>query len=331
MDVTTRDRVRYWLRVAIRMTLALAFLSYAVAKLVGTQFISDGPTLERPVGELSGFEFTWAYFGYSKLFAWFVAGGQLGAAALLLFDRTARLGAAVLLPITANIVIVNFAFNISADTKVASVVYLALNLALVADDWRAWKRVLWDEPANDPARPRALSHPAVPVVKLALFAAAGTAIWWGLEAAQQAVAPRTPLAGDWEVVSVALGGRPVAPDPAKPQWRRVYFEGEAFAIATDRGLISGRHAATPDGAVEIGYSPEPPPPLTAAEFAAAVSNLPNLTADEIGRQMEEDRNRAFPLTIRGTYRREGTTLGSSGRQNGEPVELVLRPLVRPKF
>ncbi len=135
------------------MLLSVFFLSYATAKLAGTQFIDSGPTLERPVGELSGMELTWTYFGYSKLFSWFVAGGQLTAAFLFLFDRTTRLAADILLPILANIVVVNFAFNLSAGTKIISLVLLALNLILILGDYTAWKRVLWDEPTSNPARP----------------------------------------------------------------------------------------------------------------------------------------------------------------------------------
>lgn len=207
------NRLHYWARVIVRLFLAFIFLSYSVAKLVGTQFIDSGPTLERAVGDLSGFELTWVYFGNSKLFGWFVAGGQLTAALLLLFDRTTRLGSAILFPIAINIVVVNFAFNISSDTKVVSVVYLAMNLFLIAGDWRAWKRLLWDETADNPYRPRFVRAKIYQVPKTLSFIAVGGAVAVLLHGIQQSITPTTPLTGDWQFEAIVVDGKPETVDP----------------------------------------------------------------------------------------------------------------------
>jgi uncharacterized membrane protein YphA (DoxX/SURF4 family) len=321
MSSETMGRSHYWVRVIVRLFLAFIFLSYSVAKLVGTQFIDSGPTLEKPVGDLSGFELTWVYFGYSKLFGWFVAGGQLTAAFFLLFDRTARLGAAILLPIAVNIVVVNFAFNISDDTKVVSVVYLAMNLFLIAGDWRAWKRVLWDETADNPSRPRFVRWSALPVLKTLAFVVAGVAMWVLLDGLQQSITSTTPLTGDWQFQAIIVDGKPEPADPSKPQWRRLFFEGEYVFIATDRGLIAGQFKLTEGDQIEIGYDPAVLAPISPEERVEAHASG----------VMEAERNKPWPVTIQGKYQRDGTKLYIVGTRAGKAIELKLRTLVRPKF
>jgi uncharacterized membrane protein YphA (DoxX/SURF4 family) len=332
MSAGTRAKVHYWVRVPVRLFLAFIFLSYAVAKLVGTQFIDGGPTLDKPVGELSGFEFTWAYFGYSKLFSWFVAGGQLTAAVLLLFDRTARLGAAVLLPITVNIVVVNFGFNISSGTKVVSVVYLLLNLFLVAGDWRAWKKVLWDDPATNTARPRWVRWPGWGVLKLVAFVGLGTVVWYGLDTLQKQFIPVTPLSGDWRVEGYTEDGQAANADPTRPHWRHVFFSGEGLTVGTDRGMLNGRYKLPGGDAIELGYDPVIPPPPDPEKVKAMREQVETATTiEEVEAMLQRERERVWPETITGTYRRDGAKLVISGTRGGKAVELVLRPLVRPKF
>lgn len=332
MPVGIWAKVHYWVRVPVRLFLAFIFLSYAVAKLVGTQFIDSGPTLDKPVGELSGFEFTWAYFGYSKLFSWFVAGGQLTAAVLLLFDRTARLGAAVLFPIAVNIVVVNFAFNISQGTKVVSVIYLLLNLFLVAGDWRAWKKVLWDDPATNPARPRWVRWPIWGVLKVLVFVALGAGIWYGLDTLQKQFIPVTPLTGDWVVEGYTEDGQPANTDPARPQWRHVFFSGEGVTVGTDRGMLNGRYNLPDGDRIEIGYDPVIPPPVDPEKLKAMREQVETATTiEEVEALLQRERERVWPETLAGTYRRDGAKLVITGTRGGKAVQLTLRPLVRPKF
>jgi uncharacterized membrane protein YphA (DoxX/SURF4 family) len=328
----TLGRFHYWVRAIVRLFLAFIFLAYSVAKLIGTQFIDSGPTLEKPVGDLSGFELTWVYFGYSKLFGWFVAGGQLTAAFFLLFDRTARLGAAILLPIAVNIVVVNFAFNISDGTKVVSVIYLAMNLFLIAGDCRAWKRVLWDETADNPNRPRWVRWKALPVLKALAFLAVGLAAGVLLHGLQESNTPTTPLTGDWQFESIIVDGKPEPADPSKPQWRRLFFDGEWVIVATDRGMIHGRFKLTGDDRIEVGYDPMVQAPITPEERAEAHASAAKADSmDDHNKLMDAERNKAWPAAIQGKYRRDGTKLYISGVRAGNTIEWRLRTLIRPKF
>ena len=74
----------------------------------------------------------WACLGDSYEYEFFIGCGQIIAAMLLLYRRTATLGAILLVTILANIVFVNFSFNVCV--KFFSCTYLLMALYLLADD-----------------------------------------------------------------------------------------------------------------------------------------------------------------------------------------------------
>jgi hypothetical protein len=136
------------------------------------------------------------------------------------------------------------------------------------------------------------------------------------------------LSGDWVIERYTVGGRPVPPDPAQPQWRRFCVDGDFVAIVTDRGMLHGRIKLPGDDRIEVGYDPEVPAPPTAAEIAQARDTA--VTIEEAERMLEARRNREWPLSLIGTYRQEGAKVIVSGTRTGQAVELVLVPLVRLK-
>lgn len=324
-----RSRSAFWSRAIARAILVVAFTAYAAAKFAGVQFVTAGGLLDRPVADLSGIDLTWVYFGRSPLYANFVAVGQLVAAALLAFDRTARLGAAVLLPITANIVAVNFGFRIGTDTAIASSVLLALNLYLLAGDLPAWKRVFWDETAADPTRPAGHPRHAAAVAKgvsvLALLAGA-----YALFVTQGAPDGGTPpVSGEWRVESASVNGLPTADPALGAGWRWVCFEPDGrVSVRTNRWTFLGRYdaAASGDGFV-IRYDPEPIPPVYPGE-ALPDRLSPAEQRRMLGPQLADFR---WPVELTGTFRKDGGRLIVTAGRGAEKVEWVLAPYMRPKF
>ncbi|WP_414852190.1 hypothetical protein [Brevibacillus sp. IT-7CA2] len=57
----------------------------------------------------------WHFFGYSRFYEIFIGIAELACALLLLFPRTRTIAAICLFPISLNITIVNFEFDISAQ------------------------------------------------------------------------------------------------------------------------------------------------------------------------------------------------------------------------
>jgi hypothetical protein len=326
---TSQQRVIYWSRIFARAILVVTFSAYSAAKFAGAQFVTSGGMLDKPVADLSGIELTWVYFGHSPLYANFVALGQLAAAALLVFNRTARLGAAVLLPITANIVAVNFGFRVGVDTEIASSILLALNLYVLAWELPAWKRFLWDETADDPMRPAFLGHRAVGVVKGAVFVSALVALCWLFSSLQKQADRPSPLSGEWLVKSTTLNGRPTTDAALGAGWRWVCFDPDGrLSVRANRLTFLGRYTAdAPGGGVTLRYDPEPLPPTYPGQPQSDRIS-PEDQRRLIGEQLADFR---WPIELSGTYRRNTDSLVVTIRRGDEHIEWVLATYRRPKF
>ena len=116
-------RLHAWLRGILRYWLAMEIATYGWAKIFKTQFAVSYLRNDTPVGQLSGFELTWNYFGYSYALAVIIALLQIGGAILLLFRRTTLLGVAVLLPVMVNIVLINLFYHIAAGAFLNSILF----------------------------------------------------------------------------------------------------------------------------------------------------------------------------------------------------------------
>src|SRR5687768_2009428 len=62
------ERLAYWSRTVIRYCLAYIFLTYGFAKVFGNQFYSWSSTLDTPLGDISGIQLAWRFFGYSYFY-----------------------------------------------------------------------------------------------------------------------------------------------------------------------------------------------------------------------------------------------------------------------
>lgn len=91
----------------LRYSCAFLLYMYGTSKLAHLQFHLGPAVLQRPVGSLTGYELTWFYYGYSRAYACILGSTQVFGATLLLFRRTTLLGAALMLPVMANILLIN--------------------------------------------------------------------------------------------------------------------------------------------------------------------------------------------------------------------------------
>jgi hypothetical protein len=246
MPSTFRFRANSWGRAAARGVLVIACLTYAAAKFTGAQFVIPGYLLDTPVTDLSGMDLTWAFFAHSPLYSGFVATGQLVAAVLLAFDRTARLGAVVLLPIAANIAVVNLGYDIGPDTLVLSLILLALNLYLLATEFPALKWCFWVETAADPAGPRTRWHRTA-VARAFVFAAAVIGMFWLFTVIMDGPADgQRAIAGDWVVESASVNGRPATDPAVGGDWLWICFDPYGrFGVRTKRYMFKGKYEVDP--------------------------------------------------------------------------------------
>jgi hypothetical protein len=297
----------------VRGTLALFFIVYGVAKLMGTQFIRSGPTLDLLISEASGFELTWAYFGYSSLYSYSIAFGQIVFGGMLLFNRTQRLGALCLAVIVLNIVLVNVAYRISTPTTVLTFILLALNLYLIARDLPALKRFFWDDTASAGSR-RQVVYSAGLCAAFLLAAASFVA----LVKAQDESVPL--LGGDWSVDAITVSGVRVSAFPGTDgTWEKVYFEPNGlFGIRTDRGLVFGQHSVSAaDSVVRLRFGTSSHRRSRAASVDRSHGTAPAESLIE--------------TEFRYALASDGSQLTLSTQREGAEVSVLLRPWQWPKF
>lgn len=142
--MNTIDRLHGWaterptLRVftlIVRVLLALAFVPSGLVKIMGEPFTT------LPVSDPVGYFFAgfFSAHGYYR----FIGVAQWTAGSLLLFPRTALLGAFVYLPIIANIFAITVAIGPSfGGTRVVTGTMLLANSYLLCWDWDRWKNIL---------------------------------------------------------------------------------------------------------------------------------------------------------------------------------------------
>lgn len=125
-------RLRYGLQILTRYFLAYIIMQYGAAKVIDMQFSPSLTNLDTRVADMSPMGVAWSFFGYSFSYEFFIGCSQIIAAFLLVFRRTATLGAILMVTIMANIVFVNFAFDVCV--KFFSCSYLVMSLYLLIDD-----------------------------------------------------------------------------------------------------------------------------------------------------------------------------------------------------
>src|SRR5579863_6336567 len=101
------------LRIVVRYALGFTLLGYGVAKVIPTQFST--PSLNRlaeHVGEMSPMGMLWTFMGSSAPYTIFSGVLETTGGLLLLFRRTTALGALIASAVLANIVALNFCYDV---------------------------------------------------------------------------------------------------------------------------------------------------------------------------------------------------------------------------
>ncbi len=115
----------------VRWVCAAIVLIYGFAKLNGSQFTILDSELDKPMGRVSGLWLTWYFFGYSTVYGTFIALVQVGGAILLTFRRTALLGACILAPVLANIVLIDLCYGVDLGATLVAMFLLCGMLSIL--------------------------------------------------------------------------------------------------------------------------------------------------------------------------------------------------------
>lgn len=144
------QKLLYYLSVLIRYYLGFFMLSYGLAKLFNMQFgdLSEY-RLKSTYGQSSPMGLAWAFFSYSSGYKYFMGIAEALGGLLLLFRRTVALGAIITLTVTANIVAVNYFFDV--PVKILATVLLSMSVFLILKDAKRFLNFFLLNKATQPA------------------------------------------------------------------------------------------------------------------------------------------------------------------------------------
>lgn len=271
-----------WLRILVRYQLAGIMIGYGLAKMIKNQFPFPFPIrLEEKVGDLSPMGLLWTFMGYSTPYTFFAGAGEVAGAVLLYFRRTTTLGALILAAMLANVVALNFSYDV--PVKLYSSYLLLLAIFLLVPDLGRLGRVLV---LNQPAPPADLRPPyrARGLVALGYLLKAGLAAMaiyqsasMNLEAHESPSKPAAGLSGAWKVEEFVRAGvtvPPLAGDASR--WRMVFVTEVAWGrfltvqgmddAKTPYGLTVERKDAGPTGTLELTPRNDPKAPKLRLAF-----------------------------------------------------------------
>jgi hypothetical protein len=233
-----RERSSYptvykWFRVFIRFALASQMFYYGMAKVIPTQFPSPSlVTLVEPVGNLSLTGMLWTAIGASRAYQMFTGWAEVLAGVLLVFPRTAMLGALVCLADMAQVFVLNMTYDIGL--KLISFHLILMTLFYLAPDLSRLARFILlnrgVEPSTEPELFRAARANRAALTAqmifgaylLGMFTSIGVARW----RADGGGSPRSPLYGIWNINQLVIDGeaRPAVLNDYDRRWRRVILD-----------------------------------------------------------------------------------------------------------
>jgi hypothetical protein len=222
-------RLRAFLRVFLRYTLAFVIFGYGIIKLFGGQFWPPGPgRLMERYGDSSPMGLMWTFMGSSSTYVVFSGLAETLGAALLLFRRTTTLGALILAAVLTNIVLLNFCYDVCV--KINSVHYLVMCVALLLPDLRRLADVLvfhrptTPAPAAPPLARRWMRIAGLVAKYGVIVLVVGTITWHAREEAP-GHEKTTWFTGYWDVTTFERNGHDVpAVITDATRWRRIKFE-----------------------------------------------------------------------------------------------------------
>ncbi len=304
------------LRIGCRYYLGMFMLSYGSFKVIKLQFPDPGPIyITATFADSSPMRLVWFFMGQSTAYTFFAGLGEVIGGALLLWRRTELLGALVTIGVMANVVMLNFCYDV--PVKQFSAHLLLMGCILAGLHWRRLLNLLL---LNRTALP-AVYVPLVPgrwatitrnVVKHVLIASLVFGMAKGVlefKAQRDKAIAETPLYGVWEVEAFVVDGvehPPLLTDAERWRYLLISNPGSAATRQMDGSLTRMAFAVDKEnGTITVGT---PPAAQTASDVGA-------------GEAVEETEEPPPPLTYQ--FDDEGL-LEISGEINGKRHELRLR-------
>jgi hypothetical protein len=206
-----------WFRFILRLTLGVAMLSYGLDKV----FLDQMPppslaVLNEPLGNTSPMMLLWTMIGLNPGYQIICGVAEVVAGLLILYRRTALLGALVTAFVVSNVVLYNFFFDV--PVKIYATHLLMMALVVIVPDLRSLFSYFWlhqPAPPTDgwvPPATRRGSRIAILVVEIAVVAMALGYGSYGEARGRLQLRARVrntaSFTGQWHIESAQLNGQP---------------------------------------------------------------------------------------------------------------------------
>jgi len=214
---TAYPRLFAWFRFTIRLTLGVSMFAYGMAKVFPLQMPPPSlAVLNEPFGNLSPMTLLWTLIGLHPGYEMVCGSAEVIAGVLILFRRTALLGALVTAFVVTNVVLYNFFFDV--PVKIYAAHLLLMSLVVIAPDAHSLFRFFW---LHEPAVPRAPWFPSTSrrwlrrtifgvecwlafVVGVVLPVVLAISLFGQMKSARS----RMALNGQWHLETATLNGQP---------------------------------------------------------------------------------------------------------------------------
>jgi hypothetical protein len=266
-----RRRAQYrtlsaWLDLSLRWALFQIMLGYGFAKVFPHQMPWETGRLVEPLGEMSPMGLVWTFMGFAPAYEALAGWAEVIAGLLLVWRRTAGVGALLLLGVMGNVMAINFFYDV--PVKLYSAQLWLTGLFVVAPDLRRLFRLLVLQRPTEPAPPppplvrwrwvrqRRWLGPALAVLLAGWQVFDNVKGGVEFEGELKEWASQSPIAGPWQVESFTPSPS-AAPDHflANPAWVRVSGSIlSAGVLRADGSYLTFRTAAGEKGEVKLTRS-----------------------------------------------------------------------------
>jgi uncharacterized membrane protein YphA (DoxX/SURF4 family) len=226
----------------LRYYLVSVMLFYGVGKILKLQFPDLTPGwLDRRVGEMSPMGFLWTFMGYSRPYTVFAGLAETLGAVLLLWRRTATLGALVVVAVMTNVVVLDFCYDVAAKLYSLQILIIAGLIALPGAR-RLMAAAMGRAVPEVPPRAR-MSPPwerARRIGKIAMLSTLAGNLYLGFRGEVHRDTPVHELYGTWIVDSFVADGvehPPLTTDPER--WRAISANPTRLWISAMTGAREG--------------------------------------------------------------------------------------------
>ena len=233
---TNYDQLYQWLRVFVRLTLAVAMISYGANKLFRMQF--PPPPLWRFVdyyGNSAPMGLLWTFMGMSRAYSFFGGCGEMLGGLLLIVPRFTTSGALVTFAVMSNVLMLNFCYDVPRKIYSVHLVLMSLFL-LLPDARRLLDFFILNRKAEPSSAPPLLEDKQLNRWALYLQFGAGAILLAiclkqaYVDAEKAAALLPSPIQGIWSVDEFAVDGTmrpPLLTD--KDRWQRMIFDSASDA------------------------------------------------------------------------------------------------------